>query len=417
MIYPRNGWYHCDFMVDGKRFRLALGTTDKRKAKDLEKDKVADAKQGKLTAISIAFARLPFGEAADRYMTDRVPHLAPRTVSTERERVKPLKAFFGNVKLRAIGPDQVRQYIARRKEAGLANKTINLELELVRGILKRAKRWHAVSDEIRMLPMNHGAGRALEQDEKLRLLMVAASNPNWQVAKCATILALNTTMRKCEIRGLRWRSINLMDKTLMVWRKTTKTDGGERVIPLNDDSMGAILEMRERAKELFGDNLLPDWFVFFRHEGFTAKPNPTRPMGVTGWRTAWRAMTRTVECPKCGRGQLPTDTCRNPECKADMRGLKSPLSGLRFHDLRHHAITELAEGQASDMTIMSIAGHVSKRMLEHYSHTRMDAKRRAIEALSSTRQTNQTCQILGEIERGYVTNHVTNVGLEPAAKQ
>ena len=54
------------------------------------------------------------------------------------------------------------------------------------------------------------------------------------------------------------------------------------------------------------------------------------------------------------------------------------LSHLRFHDLRHHAITELAESQASDMTIMSIAGHASRKMLERYSHIRMEAKRRAL---------------------------------------
>lgn len=30
---------------------------------------------------------------------------------------------------------------------------------------------------------------------------------------------------------------------------------------------------------------------------------------------------------------------------------------------------------------MDIAGHVSKRMLKHYSHIRMDAKRRAVAAL------------------------------------
>jgi hypothetical protein len=40
--------------------------------------------------------------------------------------------------------------------------------------------------------------------------------------------------------------------------------------------------------------------------------------------------------------------------------------------LRHHTITELAESQASERTIMAIAGHISPRMLEHYSHIRMD---------------------------------------------
>jgi len=58
------------------------------------------------------------------------------------------------------------------------------------------------------------------------------------------------------------------------------------------------------------------------------------------------------------------------------------IAGLRFHDLRHHTITELAESQASDQRIMSIAGHVSQRMLAHYSHVRMEAKRRALDALA-----------------------------------
>ena len=61
--------------------------------------------------------------------------------------------------------------------------------------------------------------------------------------------------------------------------------------------------------------------------------------------------------------------------------MKSPTAGLRFHDLRHQAITELAESQASDQTIMSIAGHVSPRMLAHHSHVR-EAKRSALDALS-----------------------------------
>jgi hypothetical protein len=58
---------------------------------------------------------------------------------------------------------------------------------------------------------------------------------------------------------------------------------------------------------------------------------------------------------------------------------------LNFHDLRHHAITELAESQASDSTIMSIAGHVSREMLEHYSHVRLDLKRKALNGLATSR--------------------------------
>ena len=60
------------------------------------------------------------------------------------------------------------------------------------------------------------------------------------------------------------------------------------------------------------------------------------------------------------------------------------MKGLRPHDLRHHAITKLAElAEASEQTIMSIAGHVSVEMLRHYSHIRQEAKRKAVAALGN----------------------------------
>jgi len=56
----------------------------------------------------------------------------------------------------------------------------------------------------------------------------------------------------------------------------------------------------------------------------------------------------------------------------------------RFHDLRHTFISRLAESQASDSTVMALAGHVSRAMMERYSHIRMEAKRRAVDTLSGT---------------------------------
>lgn len=52
------------------------------------------------------------------------------------------------------------------------------------------------------------------------------------------------------------------------------------------------------------------------------------------------------------------------------------LRGLRFHDLRHQCVTELLEGGAPEATVLSIAGHVSRRMMEHYSHVRMEENAR-----------------------------------------
>ncbi len=63
---------------------------------------------------------------------------------------------------------------------------------------------------------------------------------------------------------------------------------------------------------------------------------------------------------------------------------KAANVSCRFHDLRHTFISRLAESQASDSTVMALAGHVSRAMMERYSHIRMEAKRRAVDDLCGT---------------------------------
>jgi integrase len=303
-----------------------------------------------------------------------------------------------------INAETVLAYIPERKGVGIANRTINMELGILRRILKKAKRWYLVADDMKLLPERQDAGRALAHEEKVRLLKTAGSRPEWQTAYLAAVLALNTTMRSCEIRGLRWRDLDFIERAVTVRR--SKTEAGERVIPLNDEAWTAVISLRDRAKTLFGDSIAADWYVFPHAEGNTA-PNPRQPM--SSWRTAWRALTRSVICPDCGVTQLPAQACRNEKCKADIHTLESPLAGLRFHDLRHHAITELAESEStSEQTIMAIAGHVTTRMLRHYSHVRRDAMRRAVESLNQKRAA-------GSQTDGYVTKHGTKPPAEGTA--
>jgi integrase len=204
----------------------------------------------------------------------------------------------------------------------------------------------------------------------------AARHPEWQLAYCAARLALTTTMRACELRHLRWADINWESELIII--NKSKTEAGERVIPLVPDAIAALRDMQKRATE-FG-TLLASHYVFGSCEH--GNYDPTRPM--RSWRTAWRNLTTAISCSSCGLLQRPTPVCRNTKCIADTKELISPLAGLRFHDLRHHAITELAEsGEASEQTIMALAGHVSPRMLRHYSHVRQEAKRKAIQVLSA----------------------------------
>jgi integrase len=365
--FKRGKTWWTDFTVNGNRYRNSLGTTDWREAKDKEEDLISNAKQGKIAPAAQRLSKLALKQAADIYLSEKRARNAPRTIQTERERLKPLTDYFGATSLNRISADAVRQYVVARKTANLSNRTINMEVACLARILRRAKLWHMIAGEIKPLPELHDIGRVLTPEQKETVLKVASSKPEWQIAYLAMTIALNTTMRACEIRGLLWRDIDFVDNVIIV--RKSKTRAGQRIIPMNRNARNSMLTLRARTMAILGTNLLPDWYVFPHAEG-GARPDPTKPMST--WRTAWRRMTRTAGLP-----------------------------GLRFHDLRHHAITELAESSTSDQTIMSIAGHVSARMLAHYSHVRLEAKRAALDGLSRI-----------DFEAGYVTIDVTNEGKE-----
>jgi integrase len=194
-------------------------------------------------------------------------------------------------------------------------------------------------------------------------------------------LALNTALRKSEIRTLSWGQIDLFKRTLTVGH--TKTEGGSgRVVPLNSVAYAALVRWASRFPEAKPENCVFPACEDARLD--CPKPNsskidPSRP--IKGWRTTWRAALKRA-------------------------GLQ-----IRFHDLRHACITKLAESQASEQTIMAISRHLSRTMLEHYSHIRMAAKRAALEGIarqatdaSFQASVNQNVHQLAETESGTPAN-------------
>jgi integrase len=392
-LKKRGKTWHTHFFVDGQRFRQSLETSDWREAQAKEKALIAAAKAGKLSASSEDFARLIFEDAAEKYLLGRLPELAESSQQKERQLLVKPKEYFQGKRLRNIEAEGVLGFRQSRTADGVGPAIINMEVGVIRRMLKRARRWGAMAEDIRPLREPRNIGRAMSLEDKLRLLSTAGTNPDWENARIAMTLALCTTMRGVEIKNLRWRDVDFFRRSLTVRR--SKTEAGLRSIPMNEDAYSAVLELRERAKGFNGT--APEHFLFPACEH--GHIDPKRPM--KSWRTAWRKMTQLIQCPKCRESQSPAEKCRNVNCGIKLKDVKSPLAGLRFHDLRHHAITELAESQASESTIMALAGHVSRKMLEHYSHIRQDAKREAVNFLSA--KVPQRSE-----SRGYDTTHDTN---------
>jgi integrase len=347
MLYKREETWHLDVTISGVHYRESLKTSDKREAKNLQNERIAAIKAGKgASKAGRAFARLPFAQAAAEYIETRKPHVSARTHQLDRERMKPLLRFFDSSLLRVRAVD-IAAYQSKRQNDGVSGRTINMEITVLRGMLKKAKVWNALAEDVTMLPEGQAPiAQVLTAEQKSKLFETAASNEDWTVAYYAAVLAVSTTCRGVELKNLRWQDVYLEKRE--VWVTRSKTQGGLRKLPLNADAMTALARLWERA-EIIGSTQ-PEHYVFPACE--KRNIDPTKPQ--KSWRSAWRKLTE-----------------------------KAGMKGFRFHDLRHQAITEMAETNVSDATLMSIAGHLSRRMLEHYSHIRMAAKREAVDSLSS----------------------------------
>jgi hypothetical protein len=180
---------------------------------------------------------------------------------------------------------------------------------------------------------------------------------------CAAIVAANTSMRPVELKHLRRCDVDLVKRLLHVRR--SKNETSHRVIPLNASAFEATGRMFERA-DLLG-HTEPEHYLWPACQW--GRYDATKPM--LKWDTAWRALRE-----------------------------EAGLHGLRFHDLRHTVITELAEMGVADHVLESISGHLSRRMLEHYSHIRIDAKRQALDGLDNLRRASDTANGNGEPANG-----------------
>ena len=342
MIYKRGkkGTYWFRFRFCGRIVHESGHTTSKTVAREAEH---ARRRQLELSINGVTGRRAltpTFERASEEWLESRKHLIRPNTVRMTRIALKQLKPIFGPKLLCDIDTRSIEDYQRKRVAAKAQGRTINIEIGVLRQVLKAYELWQPLESKVKMLRERKDIGRAITADEEKRLLDAARGIDSG--CYTAVVLALNTSMRHSEILSLRWRQIDFTQRTVTVGQSKTAAGTG-RLIPLNSPAWDVLVKWTGRFP-----NAQPDHFVFPGCEN--REIDPTHP--AKGWRTAWR------------------------------HALK--LSGVRcrFHDLRVTCITKMAEGQTPELVIMSVAGHVSRAMLQHYSRIRTDAKRRALESIA-----------------------------------
>ena len=174
-------------------------------------------------------------------------------------------------------------------------------------------------------PKPDGRDRRLMEGEEWKLLnKTRTSTRPW--LRPATVIALETCMRQSELAGQIWRKVKLVSEFPHVDLPKTKNDRPRRV-PLSQRAVVAYRLLRPAGKE-----------------------------------------SEIADLPV-----LPIETPR-----AIIHAFRDSITeqafpDLRWHDLRHEAISRLFERtDLRDHEIMAITGHLTPSMLARYTHLRAD---------------------------------------------
>jgi integrase len=266
-----------------------------------------------------------------------------------------------------IQPQHISRYQRERQKQDASGRTINIELGLVRQVMIHHRMWHAVAPDVKMLREREDVGRALAADEEVRLLAVAKKSASRSLYP-AVLLSIHSGMRNQELRLLRWQQVDFLREDVSVGK--SKTRGGDgRVIPLSDTALDCLKAWRS----MFPD-AKPEHYVF-----------PSERYGLHGKKGTFGGVVQVYDY--------------DPE--TPIAGWKSSwttarkLAGVncRWHDMRHTFISRMGENRVADQTLLALAGQLSRKMLERYSHARNESKRAAVKMFDFPMRQNDSPQI------------------------
>jgi integrase len=374
VIYKRGAVYWYKFRFAGMVIRESTKTSNKELARKAERKRRLGFEES-YNGVTLERPQPKlFSVAAKEWLELKEGTLAAKSYAVEKNSLKHLKPFFDQKLLTDINAAAIARYVGQRRKEKAADKSIKLELGTLRGILRRAKLWGAISDDD-LLPKlrdreDVDVGRAITADEETSLLTTCRASRS-RGLYTAVVIALNTGMREGEIRQLRWSQIDFDARTLTVGKAKTSAGTG-RAVPMNDRLTLALRTWSNQTPDRKSD-----------HHVFPAEQygqpgeksdgrfelDPTKPIG--SWKTAWRTARRDS----------------NVKC--------------RFHDLRHSAVTRLLEAGVSFPIVASLLGwspSTTTKMAKRYGHIGNAAHRAAVTALdpSTGRNTPPATDTLGK---------------------
>lgn len=224
-------------------------------------------------------------------------------------------SWIGRVKVAYLTPRHFEQYRNDRLEI-VKQCTVRGELTLMKRVLDYGIRILGVGltdNPIKFieLPSTYTPRtRRLENDEFERLLTIALEQKNSFIAPII-VFAIETGMRRSEILKMRWSDIDEINRTAKL--RNTK-NGDDRIVPLTRNAFEVLQNLEKNEAVVF-------------------------PITANCLQLAWRRVKKNAD-----------------------------IDDLRFHDLRHEAISRFFEHGLTVPEVALISGHKDIRQLFKYTH-------------------------------------------------
>ena len=268
---------------------------------------------------SIEPSEVTLGELLNRYSQQITP--AKRGAETEQRRLNRLiNDSISDYSIEQLTSQTLASFRDRRLLDG--QRACEYDLILIRHCLKVAmSEWGLMLsvnpvDQIKKPSSPKARERRLNDGEYERLEAASKLTQNahiWPIV----VFAIETGMRRGEILGLTWDNIDLKRRTAFL--PLTK-NGSSREAPLSTKAVCVLQQQRTRT------GISPF------------------PVNSNAFRLAWDRL----------------------------RG-RAGLNDLRFHDLRHEAISRFFEMGLTVPEVALISGHKDVKMLFRYTHLKVDS--------------------------------------------
>ena len=333
-VYKRGDTWWYEFVFAGKRVRESAKTSRKTIAIEAERQRRRELERS-LAGLPVVKRdhRISSVEDVVRLYLEHYPlNHRRKSVLFAGSRLAHVIRLLGTTLLPDLTENTIRSYMKARVAERASGRTVNMEL----GELSRAmgQKWSVLWPKVRKMEERKDVGRALSPEEEARLL-AGLSGSESPLLPVILRIALLTGMRVGE-------NHTFVGLQLPIDSPRCHCRQGEDCV-------------RNRSASSDGARLAACARITSR-VGSTRRFSEPRPEHcLFPWGTPW-----------------PTDPTRSiGDIKKAWLSVKR-RSGVhcRFHDLRHTAATKMAEAGVPESTMLAILGHMSRSMLERYSHVR-----------------------------------------------